>query len=53
MQSLKNKRGVTDGIHGPVCVPLNPAWSAYFFIRNNIFLSQIPPALLQTTQIPP
>ena len=29
---------------GPVCVPLNPAWSASFFIRNNVFLSQIPPS---------
>ena len=24
---------------GPVCVPLNPAWSTSFFIQNSIFLS--------------
>ena len=30
-------------IERPVRVPLNLAWSASFFIRNSIFLSQIPP----------
>ena len=39
-------------IYGPVRVPLNPAWSAYFFIRNSVFLSQIHPAFLQTIEIP-
>jgi len=38
---------------GPVRVPLNPAWSAYFFIWNSVFLSQIPLAFFQTIQIPP
>ena len=29
--------------YGSVRVPLNLAWSAYFFIQNSVFLSQIPP----------
>ena len=37
----------------PIHVPLNPAWSAYFFIRNSVFLSQIHPTFLQTIQNPP
>ena len=39
--------------NGSVQVPLNPARSASFFIQNSVFLSQIPPAFLQTIQIPP
>ena len=38
--------------NGPVRVPLNPAWSASFFIQNSIFLLQIPLDSSKTIQIP-
>ena len=40
-------------IQWPRSHALKPSLIRFFFIRNSVFLLQIPPAFLQTIQIPP